>query len=68
MPVGENGSNGPVIAADRRSDEDARLRTRYTVVTKQLVQNERRSLDRAVDRLMAHPALAARLVAPAHAS
>ena len=52
---------GPINVA-MRSKEDARLRARYQAVTKMLVENEKQSLDLAVDRLMKHQTLAWQLV------
>ncbi|HUJ58909.1 MAG TPA: hypothetical protein VLX92_10465 [Kofleriaceae bacterium] len=52
----------PVIDARLRKQEDARLRARYTEVTRALVRDEARSLDLATERLLAHPGLAWALV------
>lgn len=50
------------IEPELRVTEDARLRAKYTAVTKMLIANENKSLDAAVERLIKHPDLAARLV------
>jgi len=50
------------IEPDMRSAETQRLIKKYKQVDRMLVKNQRASLDRAVDRLMAHPDLASRLV------
>lgn len=47
-----------VVDARRRAAEDARLRAIYRRVDRMLVANEKKSLELAVDRLMAHPQLA----------
>jgi len=47
----------------RRVAEDARLRKRYNQVDRMLTKGKRKSLDRAVDRLMARPDLARDLLA-----
>ena len=52
----------PRIAADRQA-EDRRLARRYRQVDRQLVRDRAASLERAVDALMARPALARRLLA-----
>jgi hypothetical protein len=46
-----------------RMAEDRRLRTLYVQIDGFLVKHQQQSLATAVDRLMAHPALASRLVA-----
>jgi hypothetical protein len=50
-----------VVDAKLRAAEDARLRARYAVVTKMLVDNQQKSLDLATDRIMQHPGLAWKL-------
>jgi len=63
MPVGNDQEpRRPVIDARKRTNEDARLRARYTAVTRQIVKDEKRSLDLATERLMAHPQLAWALI------
>jgi hypothetical protein len=62
MPVGEGGPEGRVIAVKRRTQEDARLRARYSTVTDELVKDAAHSLDAATDRLMANSVLAVRLI------
>jgi hypothetical protein len=54
----------PQVAIDarKRRAEDARLAKRYADVTRELVDNEQRSLDRATDRLMKNLPLASRLI------
>ncbi len=50
----------PVVTVDPdlRTAEDARLRAKYTAVTRMLVAKEKTSLDAATDRLRKHPQLA----------
>ena len=63
MPVRNEQPTRPVLVdASKRAAEDARLRARYAVVTKMLVDNEQKSLDQATDRIMQHPALAWKLM------
>lgn len=50
------------VEPELRVTENARLRAKYTAITKMLVANEQKSLDAAVERLIKHPDLAARLV------
>jgi hypothetical protein len=58
------GKMEPDVQPDpRRLAEDARLMKRYAQVTQQLVKARKVSLERAVDRLMANPTLAASLLA-----
>lgn len=53
----------PVLVNRRlRRAEDRRLAATYRRVERQLVKNAAKSLDRAVDRLMAHPDLARQLL------
>jgi len=52
----------PVVDPQMRTVENARLIKKYKQVDRMLVKNQRASLERAVDRLMARPALAAQLV------
>ena len=47
-----------IVDAKLRQQEDARLRAKYAAIDKQLVAQEKASLDAATDRLMAHPQLA----------
>jgi hypothetical protein len=49
----------------QRLAEDQRLAKKYAQVERQLIKARKKSLDRAVDRLMQHPDLAAQLVATA---
>ena len=62
MPVAEKPEPAPsqpvLVDAKLRAAETARLRKIYTQVTRQLVRNEKKSLELAVDRLMKHPDLA----------
>ena len=53
----------PIVAIDagRRRAEDLRLARTYREVEAMLVRNQSASLELAVDRLMARPALARRL-------
>lgn len=51
-----------LVDAKLRAQEDARLRKRYKQVEAAIVKNAQRSLDQAVDRLMANPMLAQRFV------
>jgi hypothetical protein len=60
MPVEQPGR--PVVDPDLRMTEDARLRAKYTAVTRMLVANEKTSLDTATDRLMQRPQLAWKLI------
>jgi hypothetical protein len=48
---------------DQRLAEDQRLAKKYAQVERQLIKARKKSLDKAVDRLMQHPDLAAQLVA-----
>lgn len=52
----------PVVDPQMRTVEDQRLIKKYKQVDRMLVKNQRASIEVAVDRLMAHPALAAQLV------
>jgi len=54
----------PVIDARLRKVETARLLAKYKVVDKQLTAKQKKSLELAVDRLMAKPELAWQLVHP----
>ena len=56
-------SEPSLVDAELRKAEDARLRTKYRAVTRLLVKQQRKSLDIAVDRLMAHQELAWQLLA-----
>jgi hypothetical protein len=47
-----------VVDAHKRAVETARLRTKYAAIEKQIVANDKKSLDLATDRLMKHPDLA----------
>jgi len=62
MPVAEKPEPAPsqpvLVDAKLRAAETARLRKIYKQVERQLVKNEKKSLDLAVDRLMKHPDLA----------
>ncbi len=51
-----------LVDAKLRAAEDARLRKRYKQVDAAIVKNQKKSLDRAVDRLMKQPALAWKLL------
>jgi hypothetical protein len=51
-----------IVDGDLRRTEDARLAKRYAEVDKMLVDNERASLDTAVDRLLRHQSLGWTLV------
>jgi len=68
MPVGRNPIYQPepgepvYVDADMRAAENQRLIKKYKQVDRMLVKNQRASLERAVDRLMAHPELASQLV------
>ena len=48
----------PVVEPDLRSAENQRLMRKYKQVEAQIVRNQKKSLDVAVDRLMKNPALA----------
>ena len=48
----------PVVQPDLRSAENDRLMKKYKQVESQIVRNQKKSLDSAVDRLMKNPALA----------
>jgi hypothetical protein len=65
MPVATQPEPAPVdpvvVDAKLRAAETARLRDVYTQVERDLVKNENKSLDLAVDRLMKHPDLAAKV-------
>jgi hypothetical protein len=50
------------VDPDMRTVENQRLIKKYKQVDRMLVKNQRASIELAVDRLMAHPALAAQLV------
>jgi len=50
------------VEPDMRTVEDQRLIKKYKQVDRMLVKNQKASIELAVDRLMAHPALAAQLV------
>lgn len=65
MPVMDEPTEpGPVqITAARREAEDQRLMAKYKLVEKEIVRNQRASLDAATNRLMANPALAAAFMA-----
>lgn len=54
----------PVLTVDakKRKAEDARLIAKYKQVEKQLVKNHKKSLDKAVDRLMKNQQLAFQLI------
>ena len=52
----------PVVEPDLRTAENQRLMKKYKAVEAQIVKNQKKSLDSAVDRLMKHPALAWSLV------
>lgn len=52
----------PEVDPKLRASEDARLRAKYTAISKTLVANESKSLDTATDRLMQHPQLAWRVL------
>ncbi len=52
----------PVVEPDLRSAENQRLMRKYKQVEAQIVRNQKKSLDIAVDRLMKNPALAAAFV------
>ena len=52
----------PIIDARLRAAENARLRAKYTQVERALIKNEKRNVERAVDRLMKRPDLAATIV------
>jgi len=54
----------PVIDATLRKAETARLLAKYKGVDKQLTAKQKKSLDLAVDRLMAKPELAWQFVHP----
>lgn len=58
------GGDEPVATVDakKRKAEDARLRAKYKAVDRMLVKNARKNLDKAVDRLMKNPQLAAQLI------
>jgi len=66
MPVAEPDEPAlaakPAIDTKLRAAEDARLRAKYKSIDKTLVKNARRSLDKAVDRLMQNNGLAWQLV------
>jgi hypothetical protein len=66
MPVTDLPEPAPatpvVVDADLRKAEDARLRAKYRAVDRQLVKDQKKSLDLATDRLMKNPALAWQLV------
>ena len=64
MPVGGEpvGFEPPQVIVSKRAAEDRRLVAKYRQVDAQLVEHRARSLDLATDRLMQHPALAARLL------
>lgn len=55
MPV--NGE-APAVDPRLRAAENARLQKKYKAVTAMIVKNQKKSLDRAADRLMTHPELA----------
>jgi hypothetical protein len=65
MPV-MRAEPSPVITATvdakKRKVEDVRLAAKYKQVEKQLVKNQKKSLDKAVDRLMKHQDLAWQLI------
>ena len=48
----------PVVEPDLRTAENQRLMKKYKAVEAQIVKNQKKSLDSAVDRLMKNPALA----------
>ena len=52
-----------LVDARLRAAETARLKAKYTQVTKMLVANENKSIELATDRLMKHPQLAWSLIA-----
>jgi hypothetical protein len=52
-----------IVDARLRAAEDARLAKLYRAIDARIVKNQRASLELAVDRLMNHPALAAKLLA-----
>lgn len=52
----------PVVEPDLRSAENQRLLRTYKQVEAQILKNQKKSLDLAVDRLMKNPALAAAFV------
>jgi len=60
LPVEHPGQ--PTIDQDLRTAENARLRAKYTAVTRMLLANEKASLDLATDRLMQHRQLAWRVI------
>jgi len=66
MPVTETPVAEPqepvLVDAKLRKAEDARLRAKYRAVERMLVKSQKRSIDLAVDRLMAHRELAWKLV------
>lgn len=65
-PVGlepEPSEPAPILVdAKLRAAEDARLRKRYRAVEASIVKRQRKSLEQAVDLLMARPALARQLL------
>ncbi|MEJ7601321.1 MAG: hypothetical protein WKG01_25680 [Kofleriaceae bacterium] len=66
MPVGDEPGRGRASEAPinltKRTAEDRRLAKKYLQVDAQIVKHRERSLDRATDRLMQRPDLAARLL------